>query len=220
MALDKKLSRDLSPKTIKQAVLSNAVQKPLTVYGAAAAFLGSGFALMVDANPLVLAAIGVGATLSAANWLWEYTVKGDKNANAFVAQYRSELEQRRREALRELVAELQALDDDQASRQLELFQQKYENFVEVLDRKLTPGELTYNRYLSIAEQVFLGGLDNLENAALAIKSVSAIDVDRINKILKEQQDSPDKNSDETIVELNKRRELHHQQNKKKRKDER
>ncbi|MCG8668865.1 MAG: hypothetical protein MI867_05585 [Pseudomonadales bacterium] len=204
MALEKSLRKDLSPKAVKKAVLSTATQTPLTVYTAAAAFLGTGFALMVEATPIALSVIGIGATVSAANWAWQYLVKGDKHANAFVKQYRHELEQRRNKALSDLSEELDDIGNQQALGQIQLFKDKYDTFVEILDKKLSPEELTYNRYLSIAEQVFLGGLDNIENAALAIKSVSAIDPDRLIYEIETSSQSDDVQECERLEELKKR----------------
>lgn len=183
MALQQELKRDLSPKAVKKAVLTSTVQKPLTVYGAAAVMLSTGFALMVEANVIALAALGVGAVVSAGTWAYEYFVRGNDHASEFVRAYRAELESRREAALKSLLKELESMEFERGMLQVDLFREKYLSFVEILDKKLNPSELTYNRYLSIAEQVFLGGLDNLENAALALKSVSAIDVERIHEEL-------------------------------------
>lgn len=211
MTLEKAFKRDLSPKAVKKAVFSTATQKPLTVYSAAVAVLGSGFALMVNANPIALAAVGVGIAVGAGNWAWEYFVKGDQHANSFVRQFRKALEQRRQEALEELVITLSGISFDQGLAQVELFRRKYDSFVEILDKKLNPEELTYNRYLSIAEQVFLGGLDNLETAALALKSVSAIQIDAINRDLGKYRQQNDTYTDAHVGELQKRLDLYENQ---------
>ena len=45
----------------------------------------------------------------------------------------------------------------------------------VLMRRLDAGELTYSRYLDTAEQVYLSAIDNLQDIAISLRSVSTID---------------------------------------------
>jgi len=209
----KKLSKDISPGTIKKAVISTSLQKPLTVYPATVGALGAFYALLFGTNVFALAAMIAGGGFTLFNWVYEYYVRGDSHANQFVTVYRKELEKRRVEALKHLEAELSEINNEEAVRQVSLFRRKYDNFQAILDRKLDTTELTYNRYLSIAEQVFLNGLDNLENVAIALKSISTINVDRlVNEINKIQQDLS-KNNEARIVELNARIALHETQSK-------
>lgn len=183
MTLNKELRADLSPSAVKKSVVAAVTQKPLTVYPAAAALLGGVYMLTFGGSLVAAAAVGAGVAVTSVNWLWEYFGRGGKHANEYVKRYRLELEHRRQEALQHLLAELKDIGDKHGMKQVELFRQKYRNFVDILNRKLEPEELTYNRYLTIAEQVFLAGLDNLENAAVATRSVSAVDIDHINEQL-------------------------------------
>jgi len=179
MSLEKSLVRDMSPKAVKKSVVAAASQTPLTIYPAAIGLLGGAFALLVDLNIISLAAMAVGGVLTCGSWLWEYFARGNKHASDFIRRCREDVEQRRRAALGELHRDLSDAGDEQGLKQVQLFKDKYDNFVAILSRKLDSSELTYQRYLTIAEQVFLGGLDNLENAALSMKSVSAIDIEHI-----------------------------------------
>ncbi len=175
MSLQKSLVKDMSPKAVKKSVVNAAVQQPLTIYPAALCVLGGAFALLVDANTFSLGAAALGGVITSVSWLWEYFARGNDHASRFIQRCRDEIEQLRRQALGQLQSDLEQAGDRQGLKQIQLFKDKYENFVDVLGRKLEASELTYQRYLTIAEQVFLGGLDNLENAALAMKSVSAVD---------------------------------------------
>jgi hypothetical protein len=211
MALDKKLAADLSPSAVKKSVLAAVSQKPLTVYPAAAALLGSAYLLTFGGSLVAAAAVGAGVAVTSVNWLWEYFGRGGKHANEFVKRYREELELRRQEALKHLMQELENIGDTQGMKQVQLFREKYRNFVNILDRKLEPEELTYNRYLTIAEQVFLAGLDNLENAAVATRSVSAIDVDHIQREAERLQGKEDRSSSTKLTELKTRLNLRDKQ---------
>jgi len=201
MSLHKPLMKDVSPKAVKKSVLSAATQQPLTIYPAAISVLGAAFALLIGVNFFSLAAIGIGGVVTSLSWLWEYFAKGNDHASRFVSKCRAETENRRRAALAQLQKDMQEAGDEQGLKQIQLFKEKYDNFVQILSRKLNESELTYQRYLIIAEQVFLGGLDNLENAALTMKSVSAIDLDHIEQTLAELQNSSDEASRKKAAEL-------------------
>lgn len=52
---------------------------------------------------------------------------------------------------------------------------KFHAFMGLLDKKLDPHELTYGRYLGMAEQVFLATLDNLRRVVDTSAGIRAID---------------------------------------------
>lgn len=81
------------------------------------------------------------------------------------------------EDLAALEADLKELGTEQGVAQLRMLQEKYDNLAEILREKLNDGELTYSRYVAMAEQVFLSGLDSLKEAAMSLKSISKIDPD-------------------------------------------
>lgn len=74
-----------------------------------------------------------------------------------------------------LEQELEALDDKRPVHQLRAMRDKRNNLVDVLNRRLDAGELTYARYLTTAQQVYLSALDNLHEAAISLRSISTID---------------------------------------------
>lgn len=195
------LNQNLTPGAIKKAVVSTTLQKPLTIYPATVGMLGGFYALVFGANPIALGALAAGGGVTVLNWMYEYFVKGDDHANKYVTFFRKELEQRRISALKHLERELNSINNDQAAAQIKLFRNKYDNFHSILDRKLDPTEITYNRYLSIAEQVFLNGLDNLENAAISLKSISTIDRGRIASDMEKIGDDQSPASQQILSEL-------------------
>ena len=77
--------------------------------------------------------------------------------------------------LEALEQELEALDDVRPVHQLRALREKRNNLVEVLNRRLDSGELTYARYLNTAQQVYLSGLDNLHEVAIAMRTISTMD---------------------------------------------
>lgn len=174
-----KSSKGLEPANIKKAVYSSAVQRPGTIYSATIACIAGMYGAVFGFGPVVLGIVVIGAAASIASGLFEVLVRGDHHANSYVNEFRIGLAQKRGKSLNDLTEKLIAIQDNEGLRQVELFRDKYDNFVGILDQKLAPGELTYNRYLTIAEQVFLAGLDNLEASALAVDSISAIDIQHV-----------------------------------------
>ena len=87
-----------------------------------------------------------------------------------------------------IAAELEALDDTRPAHQLRAIQEKRDSLVGVLNSRLEAGEMTYARYLSSAQHVYLAALENLREVAVAEQSVSAIDDNYIDQRLEELVD--------------------------------
>ncbi len=87
--------------------------------------------------------------------------------------------------LRTLEDALDRLDDPRPAYQLQAIGEKRDNLVAVLGSRLDSGELTYERYRSTAQQVYLAVISNLREVAIARKSVSTIDTDYIDARLAE-----------------------------------
>jgi len=117
------------------------------------------------------------------------------------------------EEMAQLTAELGALDDPRPANQLKAIQVKRDNLVEVLNRRLEAGELTYARYLSTAQQVYLAALDNLSEVAVALRSISAIDNEYINARLEDLASQEGETADAERASLNDRRSLREGQEK-------
>lgn len=87
-----------------------------------------------------------------------------------------------------LRAELAPLDDIQPTEQLDALVQKRQSLINVLQRRLDAGELTYARYLSTSQQVFSSALHNLHEVVVAYESISTINETYIDRRLSELSD--------------------------------
>ena len=108
-----------------------------------------------------------------------------------------------------LRAELAPLADTQPTEQLDALLSKRQSLINVLQRRLDAGELTYARYLSTSQQVFSSALDNLHELAVAYESISTIDETYIDRRLAELEadDSDVESADRERATLERRREL-------------
>jgi len=95
-----------------------------------------------------------------------------------------------------LRADLEKVGCGQGVEQLKRLRENFNTLGEVLERRLDSGELTYSRYLGTGHQVYLAAIDNLQEVAVALTSVSTIDPDYINSRLAELHESG--NSSETL----------------------
>jgi hypothetical protein len=199
-------TKAIKPAKIKREKLKRSWQQPTALYPAGIGLLGA-IAVLLFGNDLALAALIGGGAAALAGWTWEYFIKGESHANRYLEAYRHQLQEQRKLAISKLYKELAALKAARGLHQLDLFQAKFESFQQVLKRKLQPTELTYNRYLVTAEQVYLNGLDNLEKVSLALSSVNAIDLPTLDQNIRESLDS----TSESYHHLLQRRQLYNQQ---------
>lgn len=91
--------------------------------------------------------------------------------------------------LERLAADFDELAFDKGANQLRLLRDKLESLTQVLKRRLDSGEMTYGRYLGMAQEVYGAALDNLHEVAVALRSVSTIDpgylhsrIDELNRV--------------------------------------
>jgi hypothetical protein len=118
------------------------------------------------------------------------------------------------EELSKLASELDALDDTRPAYQLKAIQEKRDNLVGVLNSRLEAGEMTYARYLSSAQHVYLATIENLHEVAVAEQSVSAIDDEYIDERLEELADQEGETATAERTSLEDRRSLRKTQEKK------
>lgn len=83
--------------------------------------------------------------------------------------------------LASLKDDLSALGLEQGLAQLKQLQDRHENLAEILKQRLSAGELAYSRYINLAEQVFLAGVDQLREAAITARATSRIDIGELKK---------------------------------------
>ncbi len=169
---------DFSRRSITRQVAAVTAQKPYVLYPLAAGMLGGLSALLLG-TPLLPALIGGGIGLAA--WILDNTLRREHHANDYVRKLHQLLEQRTQASVASLQAELKAEGEEEGLGQLQRLKQKYEAFESLLRRKLNPSELTFGRYLGMAEQLYLGSLDNLNTVSSIRHGLNAIDLSHIQR---------------------------------------
>lgn len=167
---------DFSRRSISRQVAVATAQKPYVLYPMAVGLLGSLSALLLGTSPLFAL---VGGGIGFAAWLLDNTLRREGHANDYVRKLHEILVLKTQASLASLQAELKEVGEDTGLDQLQRLKRKYEAFEELLRRKLNPRELTFGRYLGMAEQLYLGGLDNLTTVANIRRGLNAINAEHI-----------------------------------------
>lgn len=133
--------------------------------------------------PMVLVIVLIGLVVVAAvAWPFTMSATGTLAKLQFEIPRVEEVDPREIAALRD---ELASLADTQPTEQLDALLQKRQSLINVLQRRLDAGELTYARYLATSQQVFASAVDNLREVAVASESISTIDERYIDRRLAE-----------------------------------
>ena len=172
---------DLSPAAISKEVTKKTIQKPYVLYPLAAGLLGGLAAVLLEPSAYLVAPAIIGILTGAGAWIYDMTLRRQFHAGEYLQKIHTLLESDRKDSLKHLELTLRDVEAEAELNQLQRLQAKYDTFEELLRRKLSPGELSFNRYLSMAEQVFLAALDNLKHIADIKKSIAAIDEKHIRK---------------------------------------
>lgn len=167
--------QDFSPKAVSRAVLRGTLSRPYVLYPAAAGILGGLAAAVLGPSLLFIVPAAVGAAVGLGAFGIDFGLRRDKLANDYLRRLHEALAGRVEQSIAELRKDLATLGHRQALDQLERLQASFNNCESLLRRKLKPGEMTYNRYLGMTEQVFLAGLDNLRQIRDAMHGMSTID---------------------------------------------
>ena len=148
--------------------------------------------------------IGGALLLGGGTWAWKRFFKGDTFFENYRDHLRQILDEDTRRRRNELQQSLDAYGNKHASEQLGQFQNKIKVFIEILNMKFPDkNQLSYNRYYMIAQEVFLSGIDNLNEVLLIHKTLDAIDINYIERSLKKletrEQDAAAKREQNSLL---------------------
>lgn len=194
---------DFSRTAVSRAVLASTLQKPYVLYPASVGLLGTAAAILLGPAALFVIPAVAGGALGLGAWAFDFFMRRDYHASTYLKRLTGALHDRRVQTVRDLDRELAEVGSEGAREQLKRLERKYDAFASLLGKKLNPEELTYGRYMGMAEQVFLSALDNLQHIADTLASVRAIDtgfVDRRIRVL-EQTAEPDSAEQQELESL-------------------
>ncbi|MDD5036554.1 MAG: hypothetical protein PHE55_17560 [Methylococcaceae bacterium] len=202
--------KHFTQESIDRAVRKRILASPIILYSGVAASL-AGLSAALFASPLTLGLAVAGPVLLLAGWQFEKRVRARHYSLNYLEEANLQLQSERTAKTAQLVEKLREVRSRQGIHQIRLLNGKFRNFQEILAQKFSPGELTYGRYLGIAEQVFLASLDNLERVFLALKSIATVDPDEQQQRLQELERDDSKIAAEEAETLRQRLKLRQEQ---------
>lgn len=171
--------RDLSQAAVSRAVLAATAQKPYVLYPAVVGILGTAAAVLLGPSSLFVVPAVLGGAVGLGSWAVDYFLRRDHHASRYLRELYRDLSDRRSRAVLDLERELSEIGAKDGLAQLKRLGERLGAFQTLLDKKLDPSELTHGRYLGMAEQVYLSGLDNLQRVVHTLASIKAIDEDYV-----------------------------------------
>lgn len=174
---------DFSEAAARKAAFSDTIQHPLTLFPIAAGVVaGVGLVVFSVVSPLM--AIGIaagGATVGLANWAFRFFGKGDAYMQKHYDDLHEEFEELKEHKLATIGSDLKKLGCTEGRRQVEEFENKFQNLSTVLRRVLSESELTFSRFQGTAELVYKSGIDNLERVVTILTNISDINREDLGK---------------------------------------
>jgi len=167
---------------LKKEILNNGLFLSTSVL----AVLGGIAAGLFASSELFLFLVG-GASLSAVTGLGylvsKTTIGRHKAMLKIIEKVRKETQEERQASEKQVLDGLTKFNDQQGLRQLTQLQSKFGAFTNVLNLQFDKDEMTHKRYLTSAEQLYFGAVDNLRSLVMLWYSVEAIDPKNIKKQL-------------------------------------
>lgn len=185
---------DFSRGSLRKAIRRQVWTQGISTYPVAIG-LGLGVSFSLFNSTWLLAALSGSLGLAALAWAINFIGRKNVLSVRHLKELRKRLKLEREQRLKAIARELKELDCTAGSDQMANLKAKYDTFVAVVDDKFNPSEITYGRYLGIAEQIYLAGIDNLQQVVIALKSTRSIDRDYVEQQLKHLDENGVENKD-------------------------
>ncbi len=161
--------------------------------------IASGVVAGVDTVSVSMTALGL--ALGLCLWAWGYVRRRDQRVALIMKERASLLVLKRDQELMRLDAQLQSGGMTAASEQIGALRVAFEAFKNVLERKLSSGELGYQRFRVVLEELFLSSLDNLEHAVERLHAALGIGIDEVDERIRHIESAGDDPNSMELIEL-------------------
>ncbi len=176
--LDRELFRAARREALSFSFWTDAVVYPM-LFGA----IGVAWIVAAGANAISVSLATIGILTGLSLWAWGYTRRRDQHAALIMKERASQLVHKRDQEMMRLDARLQADGMTEASNQIRELRAGFDAFKNVLENMLGNGELGYQRFRVVLEELFLSSLDNLEHAVERLHAALAIGIDEVEERL-------------------------------------
>lgn len=174
---------DLSSRLMKETT-----NHPLTlIFGVSALLTGSAASMFTTSGLFTtLAGASAVSTVACAGYVLNKTVFGrHREILKIIEKIRKGTCDERQKVSESVEKELNGFNEERALHQLQQLHGKFSAFQNVLNLQFDSDELTHKRYLTTAEQLYYGAVDNLRNLVVLRHSINAINSEHIQKQLED-----------------------------------
>lgn len=184
----------MANKTLEQLKRDIALQHPLNSYPTMLGAIGGAFYFLIE--PIMVVGIA-GATLATIG-IGSLIVNGFIRRDAFALEAMQKINAKlERDRIKNMGILSSKLDSELTRQQLERIQDKFSTFRDVLNERFQKGTITYNRFLSTAQEIFKLSVKRIEEIHLKEKQIAGIDCKGAEKRLR--QLNKEDESDPTVV---------------------
>jgi hypothetical protein len=194
-----KKNEPVSTQSLHQVLLQKSIASPYVLYPTVAAVLGAVAGTLFGFSGIIAGVAVSGAIAAVGGFTTEFAFRRDRNMKRIVSEITKQMEERRQTLVSDLQREIANLKLASAEKQLNDFQIKFTTFVDVLDDRFSPTELTFMRYMNVAEQVYLSGMDNLRNAVISHKALTASDIKELRTRMSQIGTTSEKDKERDIL---------------------
>jgi hypothetical protein len=198
--LDRKLFRAARREALSFSFWTDGVVYPLLAGG-----IGVSWALVAGVDAISVSMATMGILLGLSIWVWGYLRRRDQHAALIMKERASYLVHKRDQELARLDAKLRADGMTEASEQIRELRVAFDALRSVLEKKLSSGELGFERFRVALEELFLSALDNLERAVERLHAALAIEIDRVDEQLRHIEANGDDPDSMELIELQRTR---------------
>lgn len=203
---------DFSQAAIQKAVRAKIIQNPVSVYTTAFGTVGViASSILFPSLLLTICSAGL-ISFGIISGIVNFAARKSIFETKHLAYLNTLIDKEKQMVLKRLQRELKKLSaskelkvfSNQAVRQYEKIQTKFDNFKRILSEKFDTSEISYGRFFGTTEQLYLSVLDNLEDIMNSLGTISNIDDGYINERLTylaslESPEEADKREKETLL---------------------
>ncbi|KJG01976.1 hypothetical protein [Photobacterium angustum] len=180
----------LSEKELSARLNKETINHPVTLSLGVVGLLSGVAGVLFSSSELFMVIVGVSFfTLTGCLFfvLNRSVIGKHKAMLKIIEQLRTETRTKREQMSESIKTGLIKFKKSNALHQLNQLKEKFETFNSVLNLQFDNDEMTHGRYLTTAEQLYLGAVDNLRSYMILCHSISAIDIKHIERQLKKKE---------------------------------
>lgn len=198
--LDRELFRAARREALSFSFWTDGVVYPLLlgIIGISSAVVSG-----VDVASVSMAVLGIFTGLLF--WMWGYVRRRDQHAALIMKERAAHLMHKRDQELVRLETTLESDGSAEAFEQIRELRAGFDAFRNVLEQRLSSGELGYHQFRIVLEELFLSSLDNLEHAVERLHAALAIGIERVDARIRHIETVGDDPNSMELIELQRAR---------------